>query len=350
MLTYDMRIENFASTAKNPNNGCSVKGLKASDMYSYQKKTKLKELNTLFKESIDCVKEGSLAGVLSGYYISLYDLYKDGEGADKKAYQQDLITEYLSLQEYCDYGYANASKDSQREGYEKAKNNIDEIFVLISNCEDMVPVLEEKLAAEPENLDLKKKALRLMNAKDCSDSPTFLKLAMEVHDAEPSSPSAYALGQDFVKKNELSKSLSYFEQAADLCEDCPDKETYLLKAGQVASAMKQTSKARNFANKILAINPNNGEAYLLIGDAIAGMSASCDDGKVGARSVFWLAADYYSKAKRVDSSVSDKANKKIASVSGQFPSREDLFKLGLKDGQSFTVPCLSEDTIIRERN
>jgi len=350
MLVYDMRIENFSSTAKNPNNGCSIKGLKASDMYSYQKKAKLEELNTLFKESIDCVKEGSLAGVISGYYISLYDLYKDGEGDKKKKYQQDLITEYLSLQEYCEYGIKNASKDSQKEGYEKAKNNIDEIFVLISNCEDMVPVLEEKLAADPENLDLMKKALRLMNAKDCSDSPIFLKLAVKIHKAEPSSPSAYALGQDFVKKNELSKALGYFEEAVNLCTDCPDKETYLLKAGQVASAMKQTSKARTFANKILAINPNNGEAYLLIGDAIAGMSASCEDGKLGARSVFWLAYDYYAKAKRVDSSVSDKANKKMGSVAGQFPSRQDLFGYSLKDGQSFTVPCLGEETTIRERN
>ena len=350
MLVYDLRIANFASTAKNPNNGCGVKGLKASDMYSYQKKNKLVELNALFKESIDCVKEGSLAGVLSGYYISLYDLYKDSEGADKKKYQQDLITEYLPLQEYCEYGIANASKDSQREGYEKAKNNIDEIFVLISNCEDMVPVLEEKLAAEPDNLDLKKKALRLMNAKDCTEGASYLKLAEDVHSAEPSSPSAYALGQGFVKKNELSKALGYFEEAVELCPDCSDRENFLLKAGQVASAMKQTSKARNYANKILSINPNSGEAYLLIGDAIAGMSAACDDGKLGSRSVFWLAYDYYARAKRVDSSVADKANKKMASVSGQFPTRQELFGYSLKDGESFTVPCLSEETTIKERN
>lgn len=349
MTVYDMRIEHFGSTSKKPDNACTIKGLKASDMYSYQRKAKLKELNALFKESVDCKKENSLAGVLSGYYISLYDLFKEAEGEERKTYQQDLITEYLPLQEYCDYGITNSSKDSQKQGYEKAKNNIDEIFVLISNCEDMVPVLEEKIGANPEDFDLMQKALRLMNAKNCTDTDFYLEVAQKVHEKEPSAPSGYALGQGFAKKSQLSKALGYFEQAAELCGDCPDRETYFLKAGQVASALKQSSKARSYARKVLDINPNSGEAYLLIGDAIAGMSASCDDGKLGARSVYWLATDYYQRAKSVDSSVAEKANKKIRAVSAQYPSRTDLFAYSLKDGDKFTVPCMGEETTIRER-
>lgn len=349
MTVYDLRMANFGASAGDPKNECKIKGLKASDMYSYQRKNKLEELNSLFKESIDCTKENTLAGILSGYYISLYDLYKDAEGDAKKKYQQDLLTEYLPLQDYCEYGINNSSKERTVEGYKKAKNNIDEIFVLISNCGDMVPVLEEKIAADPENTDLKKKALRLMNAKDCTEGDMYLQIAEDVHSIEPSAPSAYAIGQGYVKKNELSKSLQYFEEAAELCTDCGDKETFLLKAGQVASAMKRTSTARSYANKILEINPKSGEAFLLIGDAIAGMAASCDDGKLGASSVYWLATDYYNKAKRMDSEVTEKANKKIRSVSGQFPSREILFGYGIKDGDDFTVPCTGEKTTVRER-
>jgi tetratricopeptide (TPR) repeat protein len=188
-----------------------------------------------------------------------------------------------------------------------------------------------------------------MNAKDCTDNAIYLPTAEYVHSQEPSAPSAYAIGQGYAKKNELSKSLKYFEEAVELCPDCPERENYLLKAGQVASALKMTSKARSYANKVLDINPGSGDAYLLIGDVIAASSASCDDGKLGARSVYWLASDYYQKAKRVDPSVSDKADKKIASAASQYPSREDLFAFGKKEGESFNVSCFGEDTIIRER-
>lgn len=350
MIVYDLRIQHFASTDKNPNNGCMVEGLKAADIYALQKKTRLKDAYELYKKSVECLKEKSLAGIISGYYIAMFDLYKETEDAtEKKAYIQSLITEYLSLQDYCDSAIKAAKDDKKKEDYIKAKNNIDEIFVLVSQCSDMVPVLEEKIQQNPDDFELRKKALRLMNAKDCTENAIYLSTAEFVHVKEPSAPSAYAIGQGYAKKNELSKSLKYFEEAVELCPDCPERETYLLKAGQVASALKMTSKARSYANKVLEINPGSGDAYLLIGDVIAASSASCDDGKLGARSVYWLATDYYLKAKRVDPSVSEKADKKIASAASQYPSREDLFAFGKKEGDSFTVPCFGEETTIRER-
>ena len=100
---------------------------------------------------------------------------------------------------------------------------------------------------------------------------------------------------------------------------------------------------------MLAINPNNGQAYLLHGDAIAAMSGACDDGALGARSVYWLAVDYYNRAKNVDSSVDSVANKKIAQMKQQYPSKEDIFTFTKKEGESFTVPCIGETTTIRAR-
>jgi len=347
-LVYDTRLVHFSNIPKNPDNGCAIKGLMAADMYALQKKTRLKEAHDLYKVSVDCLKEKSLAGVLSGYYIAMYDLFKASEGEEKKFYQEALLTEYLSVQEYAETALKTATKESAIENYAKAKNNIDEIFILISNCEEMVPVLENKLKANPNDFELKKKVLRLLNKKDCSENAIYLSVAEAVHASEPSSPSAYAIGQGYAKKNELGKSLKYFEEAFDLCGDCSDKENYALKAGQVASALKMTSKARSYANKVLEINGGSGEAYLLIGDVIASSSAQCEDGKLGARSVYWLAADYYAKAKRADPSVADKADRKIASAASQFPSREDLFQYGIKEGDSFTT-CFGESTIVRER-
>lgn len=133
-----------------------------------------------------------------------------------------------------------------------------------------------------------------------------------------------------------------------MCTDCPDKEMINLAAGQTAVKLGQNKKARSFANKVLAVNPNSGAAYILIGDAIVGSSSSCEDGGLGARSVYWLAVDYYNKATR-DTDAASAARKKIGIYKGQFPSREDLFSFSLKDGSDFTVPCWGETTKIRER-
>ncbi|MGB0424498.1 MAG: tetratricopeptide repeat protein, partial [Flavobacteriales bacterium] len=259
-----------------------------------------------------------------------------------------MLTEYLTLQAISDHNIANQTKESTVEGYKKAKANIDEIFVLIANCEKMVPIFEKKIAASPDDMDLKIKALKLMNGKDCTESDFYLDLADTVHMADPTHESAYAVGMGYLKKDEFSKSLNYFEQAVELCGDCPDLEKYLLRAGQVASVLKQTSKARSYANKVLKINPNSGDAYLLIGDAVATGAKQCADGGIGERAVYWVAVDYYYKAKSVDSSVADKAQKKINSYSGQFPTKEDLFTYGIAVGSTFDT-CLGVSTKVRAR-
>lgn len=348
MANYDQRMEHFASTDRQPNNRCVILGYKASD-FSRIYKSKTLESYQMFKESVDCLGAESSAGIISGYYMSLFYAYRDAEADQRPAFLTDLLTEYLVLQDYIDLGIKGSSNERAIDGYEKARNNLDEIFVQIAECDQMLPVLQQKVADNPDDLELKKKALRLLNKKDCSDSDFFIEIAKAVYDAEPDPNSAFSIGLSLAKKGDYTESLKYLEEAAEGCTDCPDRETYLLKAGQVAAVVKQFSKARNYARQVQAINSKNGQAIILEGDAIMGMSGSCDDGALGARSVYWLATDYFNRAKSVDSSVADAANRRIATAKGQYPSKEDIFSVTKKEGDSFTVPCLGESTTIRAR-
>lgn len=347
MAVYDTRIELFPTTSRSPNNRCKILGYKAGDMYKYFPE-KLAEANAIFKESMDCLENKTAASTLSGYYLTSYKLLQAAEGDAADETLAMMLTEYLTLQSISDYNISNQTKESTVEGYKKAKANIDEIFVLIANCEKMVPIFESKIAANPEDMDLKIKALKLMNGKDCTESDFYLSLAEDVHKADPTHESAYAVGMGYLKKEQYGKALSYFEQAVELCADCPDLEKYLLRAGQVASVLKQTSKARSYANKVLKINPQSGDAYLLIGDAIATGAKQCKDAGIGERAVYWLAVDYYYKAKNMDSGIASKAQKKINSYSGQFPTKEDLFTFGIAEGSTFTI-CTGESTKVRAR-
>ena len=54
------------------------------------------------------------------------------------------------------------------------------------------------------------------------------------------------------------------------------------------------------------------------------------------------------KARNVDPSVTENANKQITNYSKYFPGKEDAFFLGLNNGDSYTVGCwIGETTAIR---
>ena len=145
------------------------------------------------------------------------------------------------------------------------------------------------------------------------------------------------------------------EEAVSRCDSCPKQMAYLLKTGQIASALKRSVTAKRYANQVIAIDPNNADAYMLIGDAIAGASSACNDGALGKRSVYWVAHDYYARAKRMNPELEEKANARMSKMSKQFPTIEEVFTLGLQAGTSFTVkqvsgcPCSGMTTNIRVR-
>ena len=360
LYLHDKRIELYPSTKRSPNNRCEVLGRKATDFYKYNK-DQHKAAYEMFKESIDCLKEESSATTLYQYYTaSFYTMKRElkGDTVAQANMRAQMLTDYLALTDYVQAGLARAQeagKDRDVKRYEKAKGNIETVFVAIADCADMVPVLDAAVAADPDNMDLKLKVLRLLNKKECTDNDLFLPVATAVYSVEPSAPAAYAIGIGFAKASQLDSSFTYMEDAVNRCGDCTEKLTYLLKTGQIASAMGRTSTARNYARQVLDVDAENADAYMLIGDAIAGSSSSCDDGALGARSVFWVASDYYARAKRMNAELAELADKKMSNMAKQFPTVDDIFTFGKQAGGSFTVPnkpgcpCAGESTTIRVR-
>lgn len=355
-LLYDQRMELFPSTAKRPNNRCSILGYKASD-YSRFYKDDPATANLWFKESVDCLKEETSAAVLSKYYVSSFYTMKGMEDDDAKEKLGEMLTEYLVLTDYIESNIALAADDAKTlEGFEKAKGNIDEVFIAIAQCEDMVPVLSMKIDSDSANMDLKQKVLRLLNQKECTDNDLFLPVAKAVYELAPSHPSAYAIGYSQAKNDNFEEAYSYMQQSVELCGDCPEEQAYLLKTGQIASFLKKSNAARRFGEQVLAMNSSSAEAYMLIGDAIAGGASSCDDGALGARLAYLRAADFYSRAKSLGAEeVAATASKKLTSASKQFPSVEEIFAVGKSKGSEITIPaisgcpCSGESTVIRVR-
>ena len=358
MWVYDVRMELFPSTKRKPNNRCHVLGRKASDQYKYFK-SEPEVAYEMFKESIDCLGAASSASTLSGFYVTSFYTMKAINKVDKEAgtaRKVKMLTDYLMLMEYANTAIeAYADKERTVKGYVSAKDNIEKTFIAIAKCEEMVPVLQASIEANPDDMELKKKVLSLLVERECTENDLFLPVATAVYAVAPSAEAAYAIGMGYAKQSKLEESFRYMEEAVMSCDSCSDQLTYLLKTGQIASALKRSNTARRYARQVLAIDSNNADAYLLIGDAIAGASNACDDGALGKRSVYWLAHDYYARAKRMDPELATIASKKMSNMEKQFPTIDEVFSLGLQAGSNFTVkesgscPCSGESTVIRVR-
>lgn len=337
MQIYDQRIEYFGEEGK-------VLTYKGNDLYKYDK-SRAKEANAMFKRSMELLGNNTDAVALSRYYQSLVDLYNS-----KEATKSDLLVEYMPVVDILDYNIARLEDEKAKARYESAKTNLENFFVKIADCSDIYSILSERLAEAPEDISLNKKALAVLNKRDCTDDPLYLQVAERVYRDEPTHPAAYSLGIEAVKAKDYSKALTYFREAIELCGDCIDLEKYLLRAGQTATILGQTSTARNYANRILQENPRSGAAYILIGDAIATAAKNCE-GPLGPASVYWLAADYYAKAANTDPSVAGEANQKVANTRKYFPLKTDVFFHNLEEGQAYQVECMGgESTTVRTRD
>jgi tetratricopeptide (TPR) repeat protein len=356
-MLYDRRLELHAND-ENPEERFELLGRKAVSYYKLRSDDPV-TANGWFMESIAGLKEQSSAAVLTyGYLTSFYSLKKlDDEAA--KAKRQAMLTEYLVYSGYAEAQLAAAQaegKDRSVKTIDKTLANLEKVFVAIAKCEDMVPVLQQKVEETPDDLQLKKDVLKLLNKKECIDNDLFLPVATAVHAVEPSVTSAYVIASEFKRNDQFEESFEYIKQALELCGDCAEREQYLFDAGEAALVLNQFNTAKSYARDMLALNANSAEAYILIGNAIMNGATACNDGALGTRLAYLVAADYYGRAKGLaEGDLAEAAGKKLTSASKQFPTREDVFNVGKSVGETIQVPsiggcpCAGESTTIRIR-
>lgn len=329
LALYDLRLEHFGQKT-------FVLGKKGVDMYKYNPQAPEKAFEVL-KTAYENDSKKMEANPLYYLYMSLNDMYKAG-----KATKDDMFAWYPKVTSSIDAAIANPENAKSVEGYKSVSAEVDKIFATVAECSEIVAIYEKKINENPENMDLLKTASKLLNARGCTDSELYFKAASKIHAASPTEESAYSLGMN--QKDNCSKAVDYFKQAAELATSDDNKAKYLLLAGDCYKKLNQYSAARAQAQKALALNPNLGNAYLLIGASYAASAGQCGDNPCTQKAAYWVAVDKFVKAKQVDPSVEESANKLINTYSGYFPGKEDCFFSNIAEGTSYTVECWINET------
>jgi pentatricopeptide repeat protein len=155
------------------------------------------------------------------------------------------------------------------------------------------------------------------------------------------------MARRLVKRGDIEKAKEYYKEAMEQETDQELLATYYLQYAKVLYSQGSYSEGRNYARKVLSIQPDNCEANMLIGDILVAGSQSFSGTKLEKSAIFWVAVDYYNKARRGDDCSIDAAQK-AANYRKYFPNKEDAFMEGLQEGQTYKVGgWINESTKVR---
>lgn len=335
LMVFDKRLECFGMDG-------DVLGRKAVEMLTYGRDEK--ETYNTFKKAVE-IEQHKIAAFLLYYYV-----YAGVNAYKKEIISSDELMEiYNKATQIIEKNVQSGAKGADK--YAETQGTVDELISGsgILNCDNLKDIYSKQYQENPKDKALWTKIYNQMRAAKCADDPTFIEVTEKLYQTEPDEAKARVLAYAYIGSKNYSKATTYFKAAAEQTTENEKKAEYWLKVAELQQAQGDFESSRASALKAASFKPGWGEPYLHIGDLYASSGSKCGSGTgFESQVVVWAAVDMYEKAKSVDGSVASKANSKIANYSKYMPSKEECFFRGLKEGDSYKVPCwINETTKIR---
>ncbi|KAA3650217.1 MAG: tetratricopeptide repeat protein [Bacteroidetes bacterium] len=335
LMVYDQRIANFGKEG-------FVLGRKGTDMLRYMSDQPQKVYDVLAK-SIELQGKNSEAGAIVSYMNALVLLEKAGVKTPA-----DVVDAFGKMSDYLAYNITKYNGKPTQEYYIKAQESVESVSNSYLSCDILVEMAKKNYEGNKTNQEWMERTADILDKKGCTDAPIFFTIAKNLHATNPSSVSAEKMGIMSLKTKKYQDAVDFFKQALDMNQDDSKTADYYIELAQAYSSMGSFAAARTNARKAAEIKSGYGLPYIMIGDMIAGSSNCGGDDACAQKAIYWLAVDYYTKAKSVDASVAETANSKIATYKKYFPTKEDCFFGGTKEGDTIEIGCwIGESTKAR---
>ncbi|QAA82784.1 hypothetical protein EI546_14120 [Aequorivita sp. H23M31] len=232
---------------------------------------------------------------------------------------------------------AKAVYDNNLGVYATVESSVNGKLGQLADCENLVPFYEKDYESKKNDIEWIKAASNRLDAKECETSLSS-KLAVRLHELDPSSTSAYLLGKQAEAEGKASRALEYFNQAAELEKDNSKKARIYYSIAENYRKKGSFGTARTYYNKMLEVKPSAGIAYYKIGTMYAESANNCGTTVFEKRAMNWLAADMMDKAARVDGTIASNARAAADSYRQRAPSKTDIFNDNMQ-GKTVTFNC-----------
>lgn len=217
-----------------------------------------------------------------------------------------------------------------------------------ADCEALVNIFTPQYQENQSDIEFIKNMLRRLGSANCDETALFSDATEKLYELEPSAEAAFNMARRFVKRDDAERAKNYYQQAIEQETDKERLAKYYYEYALFIFAKEHAlQEARNLAKKALEARPNYCEALVLIGDIYAASSRSFGQDDFDKSSVFWIAVDYYERARSNPDCAVD-ASKKANDYRKYFPSKEEAFFRSLQEGQTYKVGgWINENTKIR---
>jgi tetratricopeptide (TPR) repeat protein len=335
MMLYDQRIQYFGKEGY-------VLGRKGVDLATL-KPENFEQIYKDLKRSVDLEGDATAGPVLVYYFKATISMATSGKADSAVIFE--VYEQCMSIIEH--NIKTNQGNQEEVNNWIVVQNNIELMLEPFATCKDLISIFQKKYDAAPDDLELLKKITKLLDDKKCQDDPFYFQTTEKLYQLEPTPASAYLLGKMLMKEEKYADAINYLKDVEQLDDPVTVQKSYKYIA-ECYRALKNFPTARTYALKAISLNPNDGQPYLMIGDMYAESAHECGDNDLTQRAPYWAAVDKYIKAKQVDPSVAEDADRRISSYSVYFPTAQTVFFYTLKEGDIYRVECwINEDTRIR---
>ena len=347
MNTHDLRIkytDEFLAKGTKVSSADEALGIKAVDYIAFAPKIDVNQAYQWLSQSVNAVKAESAAATIFYFLQMSLDKLKTDP-----AHKEQFIQDYLFASGVADGALKAATKENDKKLLKVAKDNIDAFFINsgVATCDNLQAIYAPKVEQNKTNLDYLKQVISVMQMLNCTEQEAYFAASEAAHAIEPTAETAVGCGYMYYKKGDMDKCIDYFDQAINLEQDPLKKADYAYKTAAILFSKKQLSKAKQYALKSISLDGNNGKPYILIANMYASSPNWSDEAALN-KCTYFAVIDKLQKAKSVDPSVAEEANKLIGTYAAHTPKDADLFFLSLKKGDSVTIGgWIGETTTIR---
>ena len=343
MMIHDIRIANYPKYAVTARNN---KGLDLANYVQNDPERLYKE----YGEIIAGNKTKTKPTILLFYFDSAVELYKNGS-----LNEEEIIGVYEGCIELL--SKMDPKDAADKEMVDDMKVKIEELFASnnIADCDKLIELYTPKFEADPQNIELAEKIVRFMSAADgCTDNALFISAATSIHKSNPTHASAYTLYKLNASTGKSAEAVKYLQEAiyredSDAAQDAEyyyELAVYNFKCGNNLAAEQAAKKVIPLATT----SEVKGKTYMLIGTIWGGVR--CDGNDIAKRAPYWVAVDYFERAKAADPELAAEANKRINEYKKYYPLTADAFMFGVNDGETYQVSCggFKANTTVRTQN
>ncbi len=213
-------------------------------------------------------------------------------------------------------------------------------------CEALVNIFTPQFEEKGNDVAFIKTMLGRLRRAKCDESELFSK-ATENATNSNRRRSSFNMAHRYLKLDDITRQKSTTNKQWNKKNNKELLATYYYDMQRCFMPKKTLTPSPQYARKALEAKQGYCDALMLIGDIYVAASRSFGNSNLEKSAVFWVAVDYYAKARNSDDCAMEAAQK-MMDYRKYFPNKEDAFMEGLQAGQTYKVEgWINETTTVR---